>query len=100
MGILGKIWDVATDIGHAVTGTMSAAEKRNAQGSMNEQIRAYREQTELTRSEIARKKGEELAEKRRINEKQIRSLRRNFRTQGLMGVSDSGMADMSNELGG
>ena len=82
MGVLGEIWDVATDIGHAVTGIPTADQKRQSQQMMNDQVKAYKEQTEITRNEIARKKGEEVAEKRRIEEKQIRSLRRNYRAAG------------------
>ena len=102
MGILHKIWDVGTDVAHAVTGIPTADQRRNDQKAMNDQIKAYREQTEITKQEIARKKGEELAEKRRIEEKQIRGLRRNYRGAGggMLGASSSGEADMSAKLGG
>lgn len=96
MGIFDKVWDVVTDIGHAVTGMPTAAEKRTRERLMNDQIAAYKRQTELAESEIARKREEQLAEKRRIEEKQVRSLRRNFRPAGFL---DSGSDGMSNKLG-
>jgi len=97
MGLWSKIKDVGTDILHAVTGIPTADERRNAQRAMNDQLKAYRDQTELTRNEINRKQGEQIAEKRRIEEKQIRSLRRNYRAPGFLG---QGQSDMSSKLGG
>lgn len=103
MGILGDIWDKATDFGHWVTGTPTAAERREQKSMMEGQLNAYKEQTELTRAEIARKRKEEMAEKRRVNEKQIRMIRRGHsRSPGLLGSSDtqSTQAGMSEKLGG
>jgi hypothetical protein len=60
----------------------------------------YRDQTELAKSEIARKQNEEVAQKRRIEEKQIRSLRQNYRAQSLLGSGNTSMNDMTNKLGG
>lgn len=95
MSIWGKITDFVTDIAHGVTGLPTARERRSQQNIMSEQIKAYREQTAIAKSEIDRKRGEEVIEKRRINEKQIRSLRRNFRPAGFL---DTG-SDVSNQLG-
>jgi len=67
------------------------------QKAVNQQVDAYREMTEITKQEIARKRDEENAEKRRIEEKQIRSLRRNYRSQGLLG---QGAEDNATKLGG
>lgn len=67
---------------------------------MNEQIQAYKTETELTKQELAKKKDEQIAEKRRIEEKQIRALRRSYRTQGFLGTQTSGEKDMSTKLGG
>lgn len=100
MSILGSIWDKATDIAHQVTGIPTADQTRNQQKMMNDQIKAYREQTAITKQELAQKKGAEVAEKRRIEEKQIRSLRRNYRSPSFLGGSDSGQAGMSSTLGG
>lgn len=100
MGVLDDIWDAVTDFGHAVTGIPTAEEKRNQQRMIQEQIDAYKEQTEITRQELARKKDEEATEKRRIEEKQIRSLRRNYRGQGFLGGAASDQPGMSAKLGG
>lgn len=94
------IWNWVTDIYHDVTGIPTAKEKRDRQDMVNEQIRSYREQTELTRQELARKRDETNVQKRRVEEKQIRTLRRNSRSQGLLGASQSNENDMSTKLGG
>lgn len=91
----GWLWDKATDVAHAVTGIPTADEKRNQQKAVNDQIKAYREQTAITKAEIDRKRGEEAVEKRRIQEKQIRSLRRNFRPAGFLNTG----ADVTQPLG-
>jgi hypothetical protein len=67
---------------------------------MQDQMKAYKDQTELTRQEIDRKRAEGAAEKRRVEEKQIRSLRRNYRPQGLLGSGASPTADTTTQLGG
>lgn len=92
---------------HAITGTQNAAQKReaaNATGDtnrmLNEQIKAYRDQTELTKNQINAAKDAQQVEQRRIQEKQIRSLRRNYRAQGLLGVGGPVAQDTSNKLGG
>lgn len=100
MGIFNKIWDVATDVGHMVTGIPTAQEKRAAKGMMDEQIKAYKEQTALTRSEIERKRGEEKAEKRRVEEKQIRQIKRGYRSSSMLGSTNSTEPDMNQKLGG
>lgn len=100
MGILDWIWDKATDIGHAITGIPTADEKRNQQKMIRDQINAYRQQTEITKQEINRKKDEEMAQKRRIEEKQIRGLRRNYRPQGFLGGGNTDQQDMNSKLGG
>lgn len=108
MGFLNKYIKFATDplgitsnLYHAATGTPTAQERRSQQNAVNDQIKAYREQTEITKSEIARKKNEEVAEKRRIEEKQIRSLRRN-RGSSLLGTqpTNDNDAGMTTKLGG
>lgn len=79
--------------------------ERNEQ--VKSQMEAYKEQTQLTRDEINRKRGEEKAEKRRVEEKQIRNLRRNYSTRGLLNYQNQqassgaapAQADVSNKLG-
>lgn len=96
-----KVWDVATDIAHAVTGIPTAQQVRAQNTLVNDQIKAYREQTEITKGELARVKGEEDAQKRRIEEKQIRSLRRNYRVGSLLTAGqEGGNEDMTSKLGG
>ena len=76
------------------------AEQRYA---MQAQVQSYKDQTELTRQEIATKKGEEAVEKRRVEEKQIRSLRRNYSARGFLGsgqAPDNSQPGMSDKLGG
>lgn len=96
----GAIGNFFSNVYHAVTGTPHSSEKRAQQDAMNEQIRAYREQTELTRQELNRKKDETNAQKRRVEEKQIRSLRRNYRTQGLLNTVQNKENEMATKLGG
>jgi len=95
MGIFGKIGDWAEGIYHDVTGTKNASQKRQEKQLINTQIQAYKDQTELAKNEITRKQGEEQVEKRRIEEKQIRNLRRSNRPSGFM---DSG-GDLPDKLG-
>ena len=59
MGLLGKVLDKATDLAHYVTGIPTSDEKRNQQKMMNDQIKAYKEQTEITKKELANKKESE-----------------------------------------
>lgn len=49
---------------------------------ISDQVKRYKELTELAQSEIAKKREEAIASKRRIDEKQIRTLRRGFRHAG------------------
>ena len=74
--------ELASDVYHKATGAPTAAEKRDQANMMNEQIRAYREQTELAKKQMDDARAAKDVEKRRINEKQIRSLRNNFRPAG------------------
>lgn len=99
MGLLHKIWDKTTDVLHEVTGIPTASEKRTATQQMNDQIKAYKDQTEITRQETERKQGETQAAKRQVEQKQIRALRGTYRSQGLMNAATS-QNDMSNKLGG
>lgn len=100
MSFFGKVLDKATDIAHQVTGIPTADEKRNQQRALADQIKAYRDQTEIAKGELATKKSEEIAQKRRVEEKQIRTLRRNYRAQSFLGGLTSGQPDMTSTLGG
>lgn len=93
--------DKATDFLHNVSGVPTADQKRQQSNLINSQIKAYKDQTELTRQELNRKSSEVAAEKRRVEEKQIRSLRRNYRAagQGFLGTQASSQDDMNTKLG-
>lgn len=97
---LGPLADVATDLYHKFTGIPTEDEKRNQMKLMNEQMKAYKDQTELTRQAINEKRNAEQIEKRRIEEKQIRSLRRNYSSQGFLGGNTPTQPDMTSDLGG
>ena len=75
------------------------AESRYA---VNAQIKAYNDQTALAKQQLDETRAQTLAEKRRVNEKQIRTLRRNNRAQsvGLLGVGTPATEDMNGKLGG
>jgi phage shock protein A len=76
---------------------------KDDQRLMNQQIKDYQEQTRITKEELARAKDEKIAEKRRINEKQIRSLRGGkSSSRGFLGSSnpDAQSPGMSSQLGG
>lgn len=94
--------DTAVEVGSA--GMYSPRESRHkeaeARYAMNDQMKMYKEQTEITKQEIARKQNEEAVEKRRIEEKQIRTLRRNYRSSGILGGAASTQPDMNQQLGG
>ena len=113
MGLISKIWKgakevvnflphesqkISSKIWHAATGTPSSAEKRKQQQLMNQQIKDYQAQTELSKNELARAKDEQVAEKRRIQEKQIRSLRRTSSSKGFLGSMSDEQAP--SKLGG
>jgi hypothetical protein len=83
-----------------LTGGQTSGEKKKQKEAMNAQIKSYREQTNLANAEIARVKDSEQVEKRRIEEKQIRALRRNYRSQGFLGTSQEEQVGMSQQLGG
>jgi hypothetical protein len=117
MGIFSDAWegikDVASGISRAtiepvlgiagkIAGIPSASDRRKAAADLQDQVRAYREQTELTRQELNRASQEQDVQKRRVNEKQIRSLRRNYRSAGVLGTGSnpSTQNDTSAKLGG
>ena len=83
-------------------------EYNKSQSSMNDinkgfsdQIKAYKEQTELSQKELDKVRGAQEVEKRRINEKQIRALRNNYRPSGFLnnGNTLSENSQLPNKLG-
>lgn len=85
-----------------ITGNMSAAERRAQQRLISEQINAYKDQTMLARQQLDSTRAQSNTEQRRVDEKQIRALRRNYRAQGagLLGIGKSATEDMNSKLGG
>ena len=77
-----KINDIDLDIFHRASGVPTADEKRNQQYAINDQVKAYKDQTALTEKQINDAKASQDVVKRQINEKQIRQLRNNFRPAG------------------
>lgn len=67
--------------------------------AINEQMQAYKNETELTKKEIAAKQNEENYERRRIQEKQIRTLRRHFRAASILGNQAGSEPGMTEKLG-
>jgi hypothetical protein len=73
-------------------------EKSKQRNMINDQIRAYMSENEITRREIDNLRNTANAPKRRIEEKQINKFRRNSRAASLLGGQAT--EDMSNKLGG
>lgn len=63
------------------------------------EIKQYKKQTELARQELNKIRDQQATEKRRINEKQIRSLRNNYRPRSLFAAANN-EEGMSDQLGG
>ena len=75
---------------------------RDQRDMVNAQIKAYQDQTALARQQLDEARSQTQAEKRRVEEKQIRALRRNYRAQGagMLGVGSPASQDMTDKLGG
>lgn len=75
---------------------------RDQRDMVNSQIKAYQDQTAMARQQLDEARDATNAENRRVNEKQIRALRRNYRAQsaGLLGVGQPANPDMDAKLGG
>lgn len=71
---------------NAVTGRTSAADKRTQQYAINDQIKAYKDQTALTEQQIKQAQESKDVLKRQVQEKQIRALRGNYRPVGGYGT--------------
>ena len=85
-GLAGLVNDSLADkMGGAfnkITGRESADTKRNRQYAINDQIKAYKDQTALNNQELQKIQGEKDVAKRQINEKQIRAIRNQYRPSG------------------
>ena len=80
----------------------SRESERQQRQMINDQISAYKEQTELSRQALDETRAATEAEKRRVQEKQIRALRRSNRAQfpGMLGMGQPAQQDTSTKLGG
>jgi hypothetical protein len=67
-----------------ITGRPSAADKRNQDNMIGDQIKAYRDQTELAQKELTDLNAQKDVQRRLIQEKQIRSLRGSYRPAGFL----------------
>jgi hypothetical protein len=104
-----SIWDTIKnvykspfDVSKGIINTVTGKPDKNQQKLINEQIKSYQEQSKLAKDELAKAKDQQIAEKRRIQEKQIRSLRGRGSSRGFLGSSnpEPGNAGLSNQLGG
>lgn len=87
------------DVSQAL-GAQSKDEKRQQQKLMNDQISEYKKQTELSKQEMNIAKDAKNAEQRRIQEKQIRAVRRNSSMRGFLSSSGDEMdSGVNSKLG-
>lgn len=90
------------DVGRGLEKTVSwiphttAAEKRATMGAAKEQMDFYHQQKEELHKVADDVSKQKMAEHQKINEKQIRALRRNYRSPGFM---ESNAAGVSEKLG-
>jgi len=97
MGFFDKVWDKATDFLHGVTGMPTADDKRNASRMVSDQMNAYKKQTEVAEQVVAQKRQEGLANRRRMDEKQVNAVR--SRLGGGGSFMGSGTSDLPDTLG-
>lgn len=90
-------WGIGSTIFHAATGIPTAQEKRAQANLIGSQVNAYKKQTEMAEKEIASKRDQQMVEKRRINDKQVKALRHRFAPSGFLDSSDAG--DFADTLG-
>ena|SRR5205814_2369501 len=88
-------------VGRAM-GIPSADDKRKQQQQIADQVKAYKDQTNLANQQLVDSRNATDVQNRLIQEKQIRSLRRNYRSQGvgMLGVGQPANQDMNTSLGG
>src|ERR1017187_7286974 len=97
-------WEKGATLG-AYDPEKSRENDRDQRDMVNAQMKAYKDQTELTREQLNKTQAATDAEKRRVEEKQIRSMRRNYRApnagmSGMLGTGEPATGDMNNNLGG
>lgn len=95
-----SIWDAIGGFINRITGRQSADEKRNQAKLVRDQMDAYKKQTAIAEEEIRRKQSEQEAEKRKIDEKQIRGLRNRYRPAGgILNQRRGGESGLATESG-
>ncbi len=103
-----KVRDPIEGLANKLTGNKSAAEKRGEASLINEQIKSYKDQTAMAQKEIDAARAEKDVQKRKVNEKQIRSLRNSYRPAGgllnnqagrALGADQNNSAGLPNKLG-
>lgn len=71
-----------------------SADRREALRATREQIDLYRQQKEMMQQEATRVEGERRSERRRIQEKQIRSRKSAMRSTGFLDEASGSTSDM------
>lgn len=96
-----KGYDHFTDFLHNVTGIPTEDQKRNAAKLVNDQINAYKKQSQIAQDLVNQRRQEQLISKRRLDEKMVSAARGRM---GGGGAADSflggvGTADFPDKLG-
>lgn len=99
-----SLWTDIRDFGERVVtlGAYNPEASREADRAVAAQMAAYKQQTALTQQQLNNTRNQEIAEKRQVEQKQIRALRGTYRPAGtgLLGVGAQPNQDMSSNLGG
>lgn len=90
MGILQKWWDINTDILHAISGVPTAAQKREQSALVSNQMKAYKQQTEISNQAVMQAKEQQNADRRRMSEKVVASMRRMRSSPSVMNEQQPG----------
>jgi hypothetical protein len=109
-GFANKVRNYQEGIFNKVLGRPSQDELRNQRYAVADQIKAYQDQTNLEKQQLDEARNSQDVEKRRVQEKQIRSLRRNYRggaaaapattSSSLLGQGQPVATDVNTKLGG
>ena len=101
-GAFNQARDYEEGVFNKITGRPSSEDTRNQAKMVQDQIKAYQDQTALAKQQLDEARDATNIQKRRVEEKQIRSLRRNYRAAGagMLGVGASDTPDMNQKLGG
>jgi hypothetical protein len=91
-----------------LTGRPSADQLRQQQQQIADQVKAYQDQTELTKQQLDATRAATDVEKKRVESKQIRALRNNYRSPitggggggGMLGQGQTPAPGITDNLGG